>query len=219
MNPDPRVIPLAALRSSDVGRVSGKNASLGELVSQLRTTGIRVPEGFATSAEAFREFLSADDLEKKVAAELDRVRDGAPLSQVGAHIRALRLACELPEPLAAEVVTAYRELALSCGRPYPSVAVRTSATAEDLPEASFAGQHESFLNVVGEMARRGVSPSPRSPCGGEGLGPCCPSVSLSGRQSSQRTAATMPAAHASVYDSSRSSGAGVRGRLARRATG
>jgi pyruvate, water dikinase len=148
----PRVLPLSELRSGDTALVGGKNASLGELLSQLRVAGIQVPDGFATTASAFREFVEENDLTGPLATHLDHLHRGAPLATVGAQIRGLLLAAPLPEPLARAVVAAYRELAIAAGVPEPPVAVRSSATAEDLPEASFAGQQESFLNVVGEAA-------------------------------------------------------------------
>jgi pyruvate, water dikinase len=148
----PRVLPLSELRSRDTALVGGKNASLGELLSQLRVAGIQVPDGFATTASAVREFIEENDLTGPLATHLDHLHRGAPLATVGAQIRGLLLAAPLPEPLVQAVVAAYRELAIAAGVPEPPVAVRSSATAEDLPEASFAGQQESFLNVVGEAA-------------------------------------------------------------------
>ncbi|MCU0696633.1 MAG: phosphoenolpyruvate synthase [Myxococcaceae bacterium] len=148
MSTSPFVVPFQALRLSDVEVVGGKNAALGEMLSQLSSKGIRVPDGFATTAEAFRALLRENDLEAKVAARLEGldVDDVNALAKAGAEIRSWVEHAKLPARLEAEVRAHYE--ALSKGRPL-SVAVRSSATAEDLPDASFAGQQETFLNVVG----------------------------------------------------------------------
>ncbi|GAA4833514.1 phosphoenolpyruvate synthase [Kitasatospora terrestris] len=146
-----RVIRFTELGRADVGLVGGKNASLGELITRLGPSGVRVPDGFATTADAFREFL-AGDLRARVAEQLERLRQGAPLAEVGAAVRAALSAAPLPPALEQEVVDGYRALARATGRGDPDVAVRSSATAEDLPQASFAGQQETFLNVRGEAA-------------------------------------------------------------------
>jgi pyruvate,water dikinase len=138
-------------RLTDVPVVGGKNASLGEMFSQLTTAGVRVPDGYATTAGAFRYFLRSNHLEEALAAligELDR-KDYANLPQTGRAARALFLKAVLPSDLATEILAGYREL--GGGAPI-AVAVRSSATAEDLPGASFAGQHESYLNIRGEAA-------------------------------------------------------------------
>ncbi|NDA14509.1 MAG: phosphoenolpyruvate synthase [Gammaproteobacteria bacterium] len=130
----------------DVSVVGGKNASLGEMIGQLSDAGIRVPDGFATTAHAFRDFLELGGLESRIntrLAALD-VDDVKALAQAGADIRSWILANPLPEPLETEIRHHYAALGDEV-----SVAVRSSATAEDLPEASFAGQQESFLNVCG----------------------------------------------------------------------
>ncbi len=130
----------------DVSVVGGKNASLGEMIGQLSDAGIRVPDGFATTAQAFRDFLELGGLESRIdtrLAALD-VNDVKALAQAGADIRSWILANPLPEPLETEIRHHYAALGDEV-----SVAVRSSATAEDLPEASFAGQQESFLNVCG----------------------------------------------------------------------
>ncbi|MDP8968187.1 MAG: phosphoenolpyruvate synthase, partial [Actinomycetota bacterium] len=130
--------------------MGGKNASLGEMLRELTAAGINVPPGFAITAEGYREFLAANDLEDELAARLDELRDGrARLEEVGRSIRAALEAGELPEQLRAEVEVAYAQLAADAGDEDPDVAVRSSATAEDLPDASFAGQQETFLNVRG----------------------------------------------------------------------
>ena len=142
------VVPFENLRMTDVESVGGKNASLGEMISQL-PSGVRVPTGFATTAYAFRAFLKHDGLVDKINAKLNALdtEDVRALAQVGAEIRTLVLA----QPYPADLEKAIREAfaTLSAGNAHASFAVRSSATAEDLPDASFAGQQETFLNVVG----------------------------------------------------------------------
>ena len=142
------VVPFENLRMTDVESVGGKNASLGEMISQL-PSGVRVPTGFATTAHAFRAFLQHDGLTDKINAKLNALdtEDVRALAQVGAEIRSLVLA----QPYPADLEKAIREAfaTLSAGNAHASFAVRSSATAEDLPDASFAGQQETFLNVVG----------------------------------------------------------------------
>jgi pyruvate,water dikinase len=146
----PLVIDLAALRMNDVGRVGGKNASLGEMISQLGSAGVRVPGGFATTADAYREFLTQGGLAKRIAECLGRldVDDVNALAQAGREIRGWIVAQEFPARLRDEIAQAYGRLADAAGAG-ASFAVRSSATAEDLPDASFAGQQETFLNVRG----------------------------------------------------------------------
>ena len=141
------VVPFSRLGMHDVARVGGKNASLGEMISQLTRLGVRVPDGFATTADAFREFLGHDRLAERIAAELARldVDDVEQLARVGAQIRGWVLATPFPAALERAIVAAWEAL----GGPTHAVAVRSSATAEDLPDASFAGQQETFLNVRG----------------------------------------------------------------------
>ncbi|MDO9400819.1 MAG: phosphoenolpyruvate synthase [Polaromonas sp.] len=145
------VVPFENLRMTDVEVVGGKNASLGEMISQLPTgpQGVRVPGGFATTAHAFRVFLAHDGLDKKINALLDALDtdDVRALAEVGARIRALVEAQPFPADFEKAVRTSFG--ALSAGNPQASFAVRSSATAEDLPDASFAGQQETFLNVAG----------------------------------------------------------------------
>ncbi|MDY4162514.1 MAG: phosphoenolpyruvate synthase [Sutterella sp.] len=143
------VFPFSQLRMTDVDRVGGKNASLGELLSQLTSAGIRVPDGFATTAEAFRLFLREGGLEERIAerlASLD-VDDVKALAEAGAEIRGWIEAAPFPAELEKEIREFYEWL--KDGQEEISVAVRSSATAEDLPDASFAGQQETVLNVVG----------------------------------------------------------------------
>lgn len=137
------------LTSDDVSEVGGKNASLGEMISKLGDAGIRVPTGFATTADAYWAFLDANDLRDHIVEQIDRLHDGAELSEVGADLRARFVDAELPAEVAEGISDAYRRLADDRGVEDPDVAVRSSATAEDLPEASFAGQQESFLNISG----------------------------------------------------------------------
>ncbi|MFB7917143.1 phosphoenolpyruvate synthase [Streptomyces sp. NPDC056061] len=144
-----RVVPFAELGREDIPVVGGKNASLGEMITHLASAGVRVPHGFATTADAYRELLAAHDLHGRIEQQIVRLRDGAALGDVGAAIRSMIMAEPLPAELRAEVVDAYERLANEQDRKNPDVAVRSSATAEDLPEASFAGQQETFLNVCG----------------------------------------------------------------------
>jgi pyruvate,water dikinase len=135
----------------DVNRVGGKNASLGEMIRNLVSEGIRVPEGFATTTAAYRVFTQGNDLEKAISDLLDRYRNAeATLRETGQALRQLFLAAEFPRDLERAIVEGYRALAERSGGPEPAVAVRSSATAEDLPDASFAGAQETFLNVTGE---------------------------------------------------------------------
>jgi pyruvate,water dikinase len=140
------VIPFERLGMGDVARVGGKNASLGEMISSLAAAGVRVPGGFATTADAFREFLRSDSLDRRIEDALRKLdtRDVAALTETGARIREWVIAAPLPAPLAEAIERSYEALG-----PGAAVAVRSSATAEDLPEASFAGQQETFLNVCG----------------------------------------------------------------------
>jgi pyruvate,water dikinase len=149
MGEQQRVVWFDHLRMSDVDRVGGKNASLGEMIGQLSNSGIRVPGGFATTAFAFREFLHANGLKERIDRALAalNVDDLAKLSDTGAAIRSWIAAAPLPAALVAEVGGAYAELEASAAG--ASVAVRSSATAEDLPAASFAGQQDTFLNIKG----------------------------------------------------------------------
>ncbi len=142
------VLPFEKLRMSDVESVGGKNASLGEMISQLTKSGVRVPTGFATTALAFRDFLSHNKLTERINDRLNNlnVDDMNALAQAGMDIRRWVEEASLQERLVLEISQAFKTLDAD-GR--GSFAVRSSATAEDLPDASFAGQQESFLNVEG----------------------------------------------------------------------
>ena len=142
------VVPFEHLRMSDVEAVGGKNASLGEMISQL-PQGVKVPGGFATTAHAYREFLRYGGLDQKISAELAQWdgEDVRTLAQIGARIRALVEAQPLPPDFEQAVRAAFATLSGTDAQ--ASFAVRSSATAEDLPDASFAGQQETFLNVTG----------------------------------------------------------------------
>ena len=144
-----RVVPFERLRMTDVESVGGKNASLGEMISQLAHAGIRVPGGFATTAAAFREFLAHDRLGERINARLAKldVDDVAELASAGAEIRRWVAEAPLPSALETDIRTAFQTL--DAESPGATYAVRSSATAEDLPEASFAGQQETFLNIRG----------------------------------------------------------------------
>ena len=147
-NPTDLVVPFEHLRMTDVESVGGKNASLGEMISNL-PTGVKVPTGFATTAHAFREFLKFDGLTEKISAKLKAldVEDVRTLAQVGAEIRSLVEAQPFPPELESGIRESFA--ILSAGNAEATFAVRSSATAEDLPDASFAGQQETFLNVHG----------------------------------------------------------------------
>lgn len=144
------VIPFENLRNTDVPSVGGKNASLGEMISQLSAKGVRVPTGFATTADAYREFLSQNGLDAKINAELDALDadDTQALAICGEKIRNWIMAAEFPAPLKAAIEENYNRL-IEKSADGTTFAVRSSATAEDLPDASFAGQQESFLNIHG----------------------------------------------------------------------
>ncbi len=145
---EPYVIKLAELGMGDVETVGGKNASLGEMISNLANLGVTVPGGFATTSAAYREFLAADALDKRIHELLDGldVDDIAALTSAGTTIRNWILETPLPDGFMQQVRAAWDEM---CDGRDISVAVRSSATAEDLPDASFAGQQETFLNVRG----------------------------------------------------------------------
>ena len=139
------------LTNQDVALVGGKNASLGEMIATLKAEGIRVPDGFATTSAAYRRFLTENRLEEKLREQLEAYRKGnRSLHKTGEAIRRIILRGAWPEDLAVAIRDAYRELCRRSGEEEVDVAVRSSATAEDLPDASFAGQQETFLNITGE---------------------------------------------------------------------
>ncbi|MBO9687315.1 MAG: phosphoenolpyruvate synthase [Mitsuaria chitosanitabida] len=143
------VVPFEKLRMTDVEAVGGKNASLGEMISQLAETGVRVPGGFATTAHAFRDFLKHEGLDARIQKRLATLNtdDVRALAEAGAEIRGWIEAQPFPADLEAAIRASFA--GLTADNPDASFAVRSSATAEDLPDASFAGQQETFLNVVG----------------------------------------------------------------------
>ncbi|MGC1519688.1 MAG: phosphoenolpyruvate synthase [Azonexus sp.] len=147
---EPLVIPFEQLRMTDVEQVGGKNASLGEMISQLAGTGVRVPGGFATTAQAYRDFLAQSGLDAKINAVLDAldIEDVNALAACGAKIRQAIMETPFPMALTVAITEQYQRLVADSTADM-SFAVRSSATAEDLPDASFAGQQETFLNIVG----------------------------------------------------------------------
>lgn len=144
------VVPLESLTMNDVGTVGGKNASLGEMLGNLSKLGVKVPGGFATTAFAYREFLSENKLDSLIANKLKGldVTNVEQLAKTGSEIRSLILEGKFPEKLEQSIRLEYEKLISNQNKDF-SVAVRSSATAEDLPEASFAGQQETVLNVKG----------------------------------------------------------------------
>jgi len=150
MKIDEQVLDFTQLRIGDVGRVGGKNASLGEMIGNLAQSGVRVPGGFATTAHAFRGFLAHGGLEKRIESALSTldVDDVNALAKAGAEIRGWIFVQPFPADFEASIRTAYQKMQ-AAGSDELSVAVRSSATAEDLPDASFAGQQETYLNIHG----------------------------------------------------------------------
>ncbi|HEX6338606.1 MAG TPA: phosphoenolpyruvate synthase [Jiangellaceae bacterium] len=146
---EPRIVWFKDLNRADGGTVGGKNASLGELMTSLGAAGIQVPNGFATTARAYREYLAANNLGDRISSELARLRAGAPLPEVGTAIRSLFAAAQMPSQLVSAITDAYLELSSATLTENVDVAVRSSATAEDVREAGLARQQESFLNVSG----------------------------------------------------------------------
>ena len=144
----PYVIPFQSLGIADIEQVGGKNASLGEMISKLSASGVSVPGGFATTADAYRDFLKNNGLELRIKQTLEAldVEDVNALAKAGAEIRGWISAAALPPRLEEEIRQHYAKLAAGSDA---SFAVRSSATAEDLPDASFAGQQETFLNIHG----------------------------------------------------------------------
>src|SRR5688572_17794288 len=145
-----RVAWLKDLRMADLERVGGKNASLGEMIGGLAAAGIRVPGGFATTAQAFREFLAGSGLDKRIEERLRSLdpKDVSALAACGAEVRKWIVQAPFPKDFEQEIISYYQKLVEETSDE-TSFAVRSSATAEDLPEASFAGQQETFLNIRG----------------------------------------------------------------------
>src|SRR6266542_1408507 len=146
------IVDLSELSARDTNRVGGKNASLGEMIRNVQSVGVNVPPGFATTAEAYWDFLDANGLRAGIESALGDRPTGAALSRASKTIRRLFAQAQFPPELATAIVDAYRDLSAKLQRDQVHVAVRSSATAEDLPSASFAGQQETFLNVTGEEA-------------------------------------------------------------------
>lgn len=151
--PSPEIVWFEDTNRGDVSRVGGKNASLGEMIGALAPEGIRIPGGFATTADAYRHFIEANGLVGLLKTELSAMIAGkVSLAEAGSSIRRAIIRGDWPEDTQSAILGAYRELGQRVGRSDPPVAVRSSATAEDLRDASFAGQQETFLNVRGETA-------------------------------------------------------------------
>ena len=149
----PLVMWFEEVGSGQVSVVGGKNASLGEMVRHLSKEGVQIPAGFATTAEAYWRFVESNQLRQSIAAQLGDLASGkAPLAEVGAAIRRAFVRGSWPGDLAEAISSHYQELCRRTGKSNADVAVRSSATAEDLPDASFAGQQESYLNIRGESA-------------------------------------------------------------------
>ncbi len=149
---DAQILWLNELRLTDLAQVGGKNSSLGEMIGNLDRLGVSVPGGFATTAHAFKQFIAENKLHDRIYDRLGKldVEDVQELGRVGKEVRSWVMDAPLPKALEQAIRAAYRELSKRAGIAEASVAVRSSATAEDLPDASFAGQQETFLNVVGE---------------------------------------------------------------------
>jgi pyruvate,water dikinase len=135
---------------TDVASVGGKSASLGEMIGELGAAGVRVPGGFATTAHAFREFVAQQGLADRISQRLKKLdpENVKALAEAGREIREWILKQPFPRALESAIAASYKTLAANAGAD-ASFAVRSSATAEDLPDASFAGQQETFLNVHG----------------------------------------------------------------------
>ncbi len=151
------VYQLEEIDNEKVAQVGGKNASLGEMLQNLKEAGIKVPDGFATTAQAYRDFIQHNELEQQLRdklSELDR-KAYSNLDDISAQLKALIMEATMPETLEQTIHDAYEQLQ-EREQGMESVAIRSSATAEDLPEASFAGQHDSFLNTSGadEVAQK-----------------------------------------------------------------
>ena len=153
VNEEKHTIWFNDLTRADVALVGGKNASLGEMVRNLSGRGVRVPSGFATTARAYWRFVEANELRAVIESNLNDLKTGkASLQEAGQSIRRAFVRSDWPEDIATAIRAAYREFSVRSGAGDTDVAVRSSATAEDLPDASFAGQQESFLHIRGEDA-------------------------------------------------------------------
>ncbi|MCR4279995.1 MAG: phosphoenolpyruvate synthase, partial [Candidatus Komeilibacteria bacterium] len=153
VNRDQRnVLWFSELTNQDVGLVGGKNASLGEMYAKLTKYGVRIPNGFAVTAHAYRQYLDYNDMDEKIRKALRglRTHDIADLSARGKKVRDIIMKGEFSPELKSDIISAYGKLSKKSKRTNIDVAVRSSATAEDLPSASFAGQQETYLNIVGE---------------------------------------------------------------------
>jgi pyruvate, water dikinase len=148
--PEKYVFRFEELNHKDVDKVGGKNASLGEMVQALKKEKIRVPDGFATTATAYWAFIKANGLKEKIEEKINELHKGRPVDKVGKAIRNLFLKSEFPVKIADSIRNGYSDLCRRYNVEEVDVAVRSSATAEDLPDASFAGQQETFLNLTGE---------------------------------------------------------------------
>jgi pyruvate,water dikinase len=151
VNKNSYIRTFADLTNQDVNLVGGKNASLGEMIRSLKDEGVRVPDGFATTAGAYWQFLQHNDLKEQIKSNIDRLENNQQsLEATGKAIRRLFQKAEFPPEVEQAIRQAYRELSKNYDTKEVDIAARSSATAEDLPEASFAGQQETFLNVTGE---------------------------------------------------------------------
>jgi len=148
------ILPLDAVRLSDIDRVGGKCASLGEMIGNLSSLGVKIPNGFVITTEAYYQFLAQSGLEEIIKTEIDKIdfSNIESLRRGGSRIRQLISNSRFPHELSHRIIAAYEALSQSYNQPGTDVAVRSSATAEDLPDASFAGQQETFLNVRGPAA-------------------------------------------------------------------
>ena len=150
---EPNIIGLEGITLADIPLVGGKTASLGEMVSKMSGMGIPVPGGFALTAQAYRQFIEQNELADQIRHQIELFHHGeTSLAETGGNIRAWILAGDFPEGMREEILAAYAGLGEDYGESEPDVAVRSSATAEDLPDASFAGQQETFLNIRGAEA-------------------------------------------------------------------
>src|SRR5881398_3262019 len=144
------VVRFDEVSSRNGAQVGGKNAALGEMIRALKKQGVRVPDGFATTADAFRLFVRENKIDKKIRAEIERLKKGTKsLAATGNALRTLFLKSKFPTQIEEQIREAYRDLCERYEKRAVDVAVRSSATAEDLPEASFAGQQETYLNISG----------------------------------------------------------------------